>query len=100
MSADYMVCKHILAQLREHAVFFLWPVDPIRDEGPDYREIVKEPMDLQNMARKLRDGVMISNAKQYNPAETYMYIEATNFEAYFDEEWMSNIEMMEASDRS
>jgi hypothetical protein len=35
---------------------FRAPVDPIRDNAPNYFQVVSTPMDLQTMKRKLGDG--------------------------------------------
>lgn len=63
---------------------FTEPVDP--DEVPDYMDVVKEPMDLSTMRRKLRDGeyasldemeadfnLMIQNCLAYNNKDTIFY---------------------------
>jgi hypothetical protein len=35
---------------------FRVPVDPVRDNAPNYFQVVAKPMDLQTMKRKLSDG--------------------------------------------
>lgn len=64
---------------------FLNPVDPV--EVPDYYTIVKNPIDLQTIGLRIRDGDfyrskemlgadfcrMVNNCKMYNPDETNEY---------------------------
>lgn len=49
--------ERVLTQLqrRDTYGFFLEPVNP--DEVPDYTDVVKEPMDLATMEKKLHGGV-------------------------------------------
>lgn len=87
-------------------------VDPVRDGAPDYFQIVKRPMDLTTIRRKLNNNDYKSidawatdvnqvwiNAKLYNNEGTLIYIMAQEMEIWFgrkfesmprnkDEEWM------------
>ncbi|KAK8887586.1 hypothetical protein M9Y10_038636 [Tritrichomonas musculus] len=87
-------------------------VDPIRDGAPDYFQIVKRPMDLTTIRRKLNSNDYKSidtwaadvnqvwtNAKLYNNEGTLIYVMAQEMEIWFgrkfesmprnkDEEWM------------
>lgn len=87
-------------------------VDPLRDGAPDYFQIVKRPMDLSTIRRKLNNSDYKSidtwatdvnqvwtNAKLYNNEGTLIYIMAQEMENWFfhkfekmprnkDEEWM------------
>ena len=51
-------CAKILTQLKNHknAWPFLQPVDPIALGIPHYRELIKEPMDLQTAENHLYSG--------------------------------------------
>jgi bromodomain-containing factor 1 len=51
-------CDHLLSSLRRdrtNVQYFLAPVDPVALNAPNYLEVVKRPMDLGTVARKLRD---------------------------------------------
>jgi GNAT superfamily N-acetyltransferase len=51
-------CKRLQAQLskRMEARIFLTPVDPARDECPDYLHLIASPMDLGTVAARLAAG--------------------------------------------
>jgi hypothetical protein len=51
-------CDHLLSSLRRdrtNVQYFLAPVDPVALNAPNYLEVIKRPMDLGTVARKLRD---------------------------------------------
>ncbi|KAF7302593.1 Transcription initiation factor TFIID subunit 2 [Mycena chlorophos] len=87
-------------QSNKHAKLFLRPVDPIRDNAPNYFAIVKDPMDLSTMQQKLEQGqyadrfafredfrLMMKNAKLYNPVATYAHNETLALETHFEKQW-------------
>jgi hypothetical protein len=51
-------CRRILRKLQgdRHGTVFLTPVDPIALGIPQYSEIIKNPMDLSTIERKLNNG--------------------------------------------
>ena len=65
---------------------FLEPVDPIKLGIPDYFDVIKKPMDLQTIGRKLENGdyhdpweycddmrLMFDNARLYNKKSHRIY---------------------------
>jgi hypothetical protein len=52
---EFDFCKTFLDKMLTHplTVLFRHPVDPERDNVPDYRSVVKTPMDLGTIAAKL-----------------------------------------------
>ncbi|KAG8708250.1 hypothetical protein FRC09_001362 [Ceratobasidium sp. 395] len=95
-------CKAVLGALNRniHANLFRLPVDPVRDQAPNYFDIIKHPMDLATMKAKLdnkgyRDRaefvadfkLMIKNAKTYNPAKSFVWTEAVALEKAFNDRW-------------
>ena len=66
MSELVKKCAKVLTQLQKHefAVPFLKPVDHVALNIPDYPLIVKEPMDLSRVHKKLHTG-MYSNPMQF-----------------------------------
>ena len=51
-------CLEVMDKLcsRKTSQMFANPVDPVRDSCPNYFDIVKTPMDLGTVRRKLNDG--------------------------------------------
>lgn len=89
----------IIGLLKKHRCSepFLRPVDPIALRIPDYPNIVKEPMDLSTVERKLFDGEYATqaeveadigriwaNAFLYNMAGTQIYKMTEDMSSYFD----------------
>lgn len=93
-------CKNILNALKKHrsATPFLRPVDPLSLNCPDYFEIIKEPMDLGTVEKKLRNNdysspyqffanvrKIWSNAFTYNPRNSQVYNLTLDISQYFEE---------------
>jgi len=57
-SSAYKACETVLAYIRSNVkiVPFLEPVDPIALNIPDYFDVVKNPMDISTMEKKLANG--------------------------------------------
>jgi len=87
-------CEKVLALLKKHAHSkeFLYPVSI-----PGYSNVIKEPMDLLTIEKKLRTGVYTSsrmfandirkiwnNAWMYNEPGSPVYIATTNISDYFE----------------
>lgn len=79
---------------------FLVPVDVVALNIPDYVEIVKHPMDLATIERKLNDGdyeepedfeddirLMFNNCYLYNPPSLPVHKMGRDLEKVFDEKW-------------
>ncbi|KXN88910.1 Transcription initiation factor TFIID subunit 2, partial [Leucoagaricus sp. SymC.cos] len=112
---DLKACRNALKKLQanKHALLFNQPVDPIRDNAPRYFDIIKEPMDLRTMGAKIEAGMykdrftfqadfhlMISNAKLYNAAGSYVHNEAIALETFFEKQWAIINKTLEAADKS
>ncbi|KAI8079591.1 Bromodomain-containing protein [Gilbertella persicaria] len=105
LSADLKFCSQILremkrAKYRAISYPFLQPVDPVALNIPDYPTIVKRPMDLSTMERKLTQqeyrtadefesdmSLMFSNCYLYNPPSLPIYSMAKQFEKVFRDKW-------------
>lgn len=61
------VCQEITKSFisRDINIFFLNPVDPERDDLPDYHKIVTNPMDLTTVETKLNNNVYKSSSQWY-----------------------------------
>ncbi|KAF2479012.1 hypothetical protein BDY17DRAFT_227470, partial [Neohortaea acidophila] len=98
-------CEHVLEELRSPKYagsnqVFLWPVDPVALNIPNYRQIVKTPMDLSTMSQKLKGGLyataeefrkdfdlMIKNCLTFNPIGNPVHDLGVQFQRHFEELW-------------
>ncbi|EPQ52987.1 hypothetical protein GLOTRDRAFT_111806 [Gloeophyllum trabeum ATCC 11539] len=91
--------KEVLAKLiaqikkKDDYAFFLRPVDEV--QVPNYRDVIKQPMDFGTMTEKVNKGryrsldefsndfhLVTNNAKTFNPPGTIHHIEAARIEAW------------------
>lgn len=79
---------------------FLHPVDVVALNIPDYVDIIKHPMDLSTIEKKLNDGeyvepkdfeedikLMFNNCYLYNPPSLPIHKMGRQLEKVFDEKW-------------
>ena len=103
--AEQKFCSFILRELtkKSHAPYnlpFVQPVDPIALGIPHYTEVIKEPMDLSTMRRKVDVGeyetlaefeadmrLMFNNCYTFNPVGTDVYNLGSQLEAVFNSKW-------------
>ncbi|OHS96941.1 Bromodomain containing protein [Tritrichomonas foetus] len=93
-------CLSIMEKLEKHPIaqMFAEPVDPIRDEAPNYFKIIKKPMDFSTVKEKLRNNkyptthlwkeeiqLIFSNALTYNGKSSTVGIVATELHHKFKE---------------
>lgn len=87
---------------------FLEPVDPIAMGIPHYPEIIKNPMDLSTVERKLDsqeyDGsedfeadirLIFSNCYTFNPPGSPVFNFCTQLEAAFNSKWAEKLSFMQ-----
>eukprot|EP00921_Rhytidocystis_pertsovi_P008859 GHVQ01014389.1.p1 GENE.GHVQ01014389.1~~GHVQ01014389.1.p1 ORF type:complete len:532 (+),score=84.49 GHVQ01014389.1:140-1735(+) len=83
---------------------FLEPVDVVRYECPDYYNVIKSPMDLLTIERKLLDEMycdkeavlkdfflIFSNCRLYNESNDYLMSVCSEAEVLFQQEWKRHI---------
>ena len=93
-------CLSIMSELEKHPIanLFLEPVDPIRDEAPDYFQYVKKPMDITTVKEKLKNNqyptthswkedvlLIFSNAILYNGKSSPIGVSAAEMHHTFKE---------------
>ncbi|CAK1552071.1 unnamed protein product [Leptosia nina] len=93
---DYENLRRLIKQIHLHknAWPFMEPVDP--REAPTYYKIIKEPMDLQTVERKVNDRTystlsefigdmtkIFDNCRYFNPKDSEFYRCAEGLEAFF-----------------
>lgn len=102
-SSDLSACRTCIQKLlsNKHCEPFTRAVDPVRDEAPDYFDVIKEPMDLSSVSNKLQSGqykdrfqfkedveLIFRNAKTYTPdPKAWIHYEATRSESVFRQLW-------------
>ncbi|KAI9313053.1 Bromodomain-containing protein [Dichotomocladium elegans] len=103
--AQMKFCAQVLRELRKSKYRninypFLTPVDVVALNIPDYPSIVKHPMDMSTIERKLNEGdyenadefesdirLMFNNCYLYNPPVTPVHKMGQELEKVFDEKW-------------
>jgi hypothetical protein len=105
------ICMPILEQIFQvpHAFnIFGWPVDPVQLGIPDYNDVVKVPMDLGTVKRRLETGhyrdlhnfvqdvhLCFDNAMLYNPRNSDVHTLAKNLKREFDNHYKQAISLSE-----
>ena len=98
-------CREVMTLTKKHKFhkIFLYPVDPVRQGIPDYPEIVKNPMDLSTVKRKLDERkyispeefcadmrLMFSNCALYNGAQSDAGIMGETVRQGFEAAWLNS----------
>ncbi|XP_051177528.1 transcription factor GTE12 isoform X1 [Lolium perenne] len=96
------VCRTILGKLMDHPGGWLFhqPVDPVLFGIPDYFDVIRNPMDLGTVKKKLTNKsyfgtdefaadvrLTFSNAMKYNPPGNQVHTVAEQLNIMFDSEW-------------
>jgi hypothetical protein len=86
----------------QSSVYFLEPVDPVRLGIPSYFDVIKQPMDLKTVERKLISNnygsihefaddvrLIFSNSKRFNEIDKTMpvYVATLKLETVFENKW-------------
>lgn len=95
-------CEGLVNKLLQHknGWVFAEPVDPVKWNVPDYFDVVKHPMDLGTVKKKLLRGdyknmlafaedvrLIFSNAMAYNPKGNYAHDMAEGHSKFFESRW-------------
>ncbi|TVU26505.1 hypothetical protein EJB05_29057 [Eragrostis curvula] len=99
------LCGNILSKLMDQgdkSLLFLHPVDPVVYGIPDYFDVIRNPMDLGTVKKKLANRqyastnefaadvrLTFSNAMTYNPPGNYVHNVAKELNGIFESEWES-----------
>ncbi|KAJ1950970.1 hypothetical protein EC988_004193 [Linderina pennispora] len=106
VSQDAMrVCARVLLRLQAlpAAMEFMAPVDPVKQNVPTYFDIIKKPMDLGTIRKKLdrqkyrtaeefRDDVqlVLHNCFLFNVPNTYVHTQGLNLQEAFRTAWTAH----------
>ncbi|CAI9111537.1 OLC1v1011782C1 [Oldenlandia corymbosa var. corymbosa] len=96
------MCENVLKKLMSHQYGWVFntPVDAVKLNIPDYYTVIKHPMDLGTIKKKLASGeyqsplefcadvkLTFSNAKTYNPPGNDVHIMAEAMSKFFELRW-------------
>jgi bromodomain-containing factor 1 len=106
-AAQLKYCNSIIKEFEKKSNYafifpFLDPVDPVALNIPDYPKIIKHPMDISTIKKKLSGGryttaydfesdvrLMLKNCFTFNPPGTDVYIMGQKVEELFNNKWKS-----------
>ena len=103
-SSKTRVCRNVLGKLMDHPGGWLFhqPVDPVLFGIPDYFDVIRNPMDLGTVKKKLTNKsyfgtdefaadvrLTFSNAMKYNPPGNQVHSVAEQLNIMFNSEWKS-----------
>lgn len=101
-SALMRQCDNLLKKLMSHEFGWVFnsPVDPVKLNLPDYFDVIKHPMDLGTVKKKLSSSVYTSpldfvadvrlaftNAMTYNPPANDVHLMAATLSKFFEVRW-------------
>ncbi|MCJ1356754.1 MAG: hypothetical protein MMC33_006750 [Icmadophila ericetorum] len=107
-------CQEMVTEMKKakHSLYggpFMTPVDAVALNIPQYFKIIKKPMDMSTIEKKLTSGqyenakefeadvrLMFQNCYKFNPPENPVYAWGKQFEAVFDDKWSDKKEWIEA----
>ncbi|RWW34750.1 hypothetical protein GW17_00000487 [Ensete ventricosum] len=106
-------CQTLLKQLMSHQYGWVFnkPVDPKKLNIPDYYTVIKQPMDLGTIKKKMTSGAYSSpwvfvadirltftNAMTYNPPGNDVHIMADTLSKFFETRWKPIEEELASAD--
>ncbi|XP_017258321.1 transcription factor GTE8 isoform X2 [Daucus carota subsp. sativus] len=95
-------CENLLKKLMSHEFGWVFnsPVDPVKLNLPDYFDVIKNPMDLGTVKKKISSSVYTSpldfvadvrlaftNAMTYNPPANDVHLMAATLSKFFEVRW-------------
>lgn len=98
------------AKFHQWAIPFKTPVDPVALNIPTYHKIIKKPMDLQTMRKRMDSGhyenakdfeadirLIFNNCYKFNKPEDWVYQAGKRLESEFDLEWTKKDDYIRAN---
>lgn len=105
-------CKEVINEMKKtkyysFAQFFYFPVDPVALNIPSYHKIVKKPMDMETVERKLDTNQyerarefeedmrqIFKNCYLFNQAGEHVYVSGQQLEKLFEDKWATKDEWL------
>jgi bromodomain-containing factor 1 len=103
VAQELKFCEEVLAELKKpkHSSYsnaFMFPVDPVSLNIPNYFQVIKHPMDISKIEEKLKGGqyqsakafeadvkLMFSNCYKFNPPSNVVHHWGKQFEEVFNQ---------------
>lgn len=104
-ATELKFCKEVLSDIQKPKYYqittpFMVPVDPVALNIPNYFTIIKKPMDISTVAKKLEEGnystaaefdkdfrQIIWNCLKFNPPGNPVHLMGKQLEEIFDAQW-------------
>ena len=104
-ATELKFCKEVLVEIQKPKYYqlttpFMVPVDPVALNIPNYFTIIKKPMDISTVAKKLEEGnystaqefekdfrQIIWNCLKFNPPGNPVHLMGKQLEELFDGQW-------------
>jgi bromodomain-containing factor 1 len=105
-ATELKFCKEVLTEIQKQKYYpitnpFMVPVDPVALNIPNYFTIIKKPMDVSTVAKKLDEGnyttagefekdfrQIVANCLRFNPPGNPVHLMGKQFEELFDSQWV------------
>lgn len=106
-------CQHVLSEISKarfwaYNQYFMTPVDPVALNIPNYHSVIKKPMDLATMQKKLNDNqyekakdfeedmrLIFKNCYKFNVEGDTVHSAGQQMERHFDELWSGKDDFIE-----
>ncbi|KAL9620680.1 MAG: hypothetical protein Q9160_004816 [Pyrenula sp. 1 TL-2023] len=106
-------CQHVLSEISKtrfwaYNQYFMYPVDPVALNIPNYHSVIKKPMDLGTMQKKLNDNqyekakdfeedmrLIFKNCYKFNVEGDTVHGAGQQLERHFDELWSGKDDFIE-----
>ncbi|KAH8818394.1 hypothetical protein F5882DRAFT_6131 [Hyaloscypha sp. PMI_1271] len=109
-ATELRFCKEVLVEIQKPKHYsitnpFMIPVDPVALNIPNYFTVIKRPMDISTVAKKLDEGnystapefekdfrLIVSNCLRFNPPGNPVHLMGKQLEELFESQWVKKDE--------
>ena len=109
-ATELRFCKEVLVEIQKPKHYsitnpFMIPVDPVALNIPNYFTVIKRPMDISTVAKKLDEGnystapefekdfrLIVSNCLRFNPLGNPVHLMGKQLEELFESQWVKKDE--------